>query len=76
MNSLKNLSAKISRINSRGIGEVLDKNEFPIFCVPFSLPGEVANYFSDGSNNIKELKFNIDLPDDMQLLKKSFENFK
>ena len=58
MKFLETLSAKIHKINARGLGEVLDKNGQLILEMPFSLPGEIVDYKLDdlGHTNWMELK--------------------
>ena len=55
------LSAKIERINSQGIGEVLDKNGKPILEIPFTLPDEIIQY-DDDSININSISFKLTSP--------------
>ncbi len=56
------LSAKIERINSQGIGEVLDKNGKPILEIPFTLPDEIIQYVDDESINANSISFKLTSP--------------
>ncbi|MDG2474629.1 MAG: class I SAM-dependent RNA methyltransferase [Paracoccaceae bacterium] len=55
------LLAKIGRINSHGIGEVLDKNGKPLLEIPFTLPDEIIQY-DDESINVNSISFKLTSP--------------
>ena len=44
---MQNISTNIAKINSRGIGVVLDKNNNTVLEVPFSLPNEIVHFTID-----------------------------
>ena len=73
MTNVKVFSAKIRKLNSRGFGEVIDKNSLEIFEIPFSLPNEIVDFSYDSAGKVTHLNFKIVSPDRTRALCPQFK---
>ena len=59
MSLVQKTLARISRLNSNGVGEILNDHDEPIMEVPFALPQEIIEYSTSNlqSHNLIDIKF-------------------
>ena len=73
MNHLQNFSTGINKINSKGLGEIINKEFGSLVEVPFSLPGEEVNFGLDSCGKVSFLSHKKTSPHRVELKCQQFK---